>query len=161
MVRLPLGRCTSTSSSMRKAATGSGVPTATSGSGVAGPGSVSTGAGAPSVAVVDWQTCTHGSGLADVAYFIGAGLDPALRRSVERGLVESYHDGLVASGVRHYGMERCWWEYRRGSWAGLLMAVGASMLVEQTERGDEMFVTMATRHATHALDLDAIGTLTG
>jgi hypothetical protein len=119
------------------------------------------GSGAPSVAVVDWQTCTHGSGLADVAYFIGAGLDPALRRSVERGLVESYHDGLVASGVRHYGMERCWWEYRRGSWAGLLMAVGASMLVEQTERGDEMFVTMATRHATHALDLDAIGTLTG
>ena len=51
MVRLPLGRCTSTASSMRKAATGSGVPTAASGSGVAGPGSVSTGAGAPSVAV--------------------------------------------------------------------------------------------------------------
>jgi hypothetical protein len=35
------------------------------------------------------------------------------------------------------------------------MAVVASMIVEQTERGDKMFLTMATRHATHALDLDA------
>jgi hypothetical protein len=114
----------------------------------------------PTVAVVDWQTCTHGAALGDVAYFIGAGLDPSLRRSVERDLVESYHDGLVASGVRRYEMERCWWEYRRGTWVGLLMAVAASMLVEQTERGDEMFLTMAGRHATHALDLDAVETLT-
>ena len=113
----------------------------------------------PTVAVVDWQTCTHGSALGDVAYFIGAGLDPPLRRAGERELVESYHDGLMASGVRHYGLEDCWWDYRRGTWVGLLMAVAASMLVEQTARGDEMFLTMAERHAIHALELDAIGTL--
>jgi hypothetical protein len=33
------------------------------------------------------------------------------------------------------------------------------MLVEQTERGDDMFMAMAHRHARHALDLDFAGTL--
>ena len=36
------------------------------------------------------------------------------------------------------------------------MAICASMLVVQTERGDEMFLTMARRHATHVLDLGAL-----
>jgi hypothetical protein len=39
------------------------------------------------------------------------------------------------------------------------MAVAASMLVERTERGDQMFMTMAARHARHALDLNAIDLL--
>jgi len=30
------------------------------------------------------------------------------------------------------------------------------MLVEQTERGDQMFVTTVGRHVRHALDLDAV-----
>jgi hypothetical protein len=30
------------------------------------------------------------------------------------------------------------------------------MLVERTERGDEMFMVMAHRHARHVLDLDAV-----
>jgi hypothetical protein len=33
------------------------------------------------------------------------------------------------------------------------------MFVKQTDRGDKMFATMARRHARHALDLDALGTL--
>ncbi len=41
-----------------------------------------------------------------------------------------------------------------------MMAVGASMMVQQTERGDEMFVTSAARHAQHALDLDALALVT-
>jgi hypothetical protein len=36
------------------------------------------------------------------------------------------------------------------------MAIAASMLVERTERGDDMFMVMAHRHARHVLDLDAI-----
>jgi hypothetical protein len=39
------------------------------------------------------------------------------------------------------------------------MAVGASMLVERTERGDAMFMVMAERHAQHALDLNAMSLL--
>jgi aminoglycoside/choline kinase family phosphotransferase len=113
------------------------------------------------VAVVDWQTCAHGPPLIDVAYFIGAGLQPEARREVEEQLVRGYHDGLVASGVEDFDWDRCWWGYRRSTWAGLLMAVGASMLVEQTDRGDQMFMVMADRHSRHALDLDAQETLAG
>lgn len=108
-----------------------------------------------SVTVVDWQTATHGPGLQDVAYFIGAGLLLEDRRAHEQTLVRLYHDRLAAAGVGDYGWDRCWHDYRRGTWSGLIMAIAASMLVERTERGDEMFMVMAHRHARHALDLDA------
>ena len=106
------------------------------------------------IAVVDWQTCTHGPATQDVAYFIGAGLGVDDRRAHEEELVRRYHDALTAAGVNGYPWERCWHDYRRGTWAGLVMAVAASMLVERTARGDQMFLTMAERHARHALDLD-------
>ena len=112
------------------------------------------------VTVVDWQTCSIGAALHDVAYFIGAGLDEHDRREHEERLVADYHRDLVAAGVRDYDWNACWEDYRRGTWAGLLMAVGAAMMVERTDRGDAMFLTMASRHARHALDLDAADTLT-
>ena len=114
--------------------------------------------GSDRVAVVDWQTCTHAPALQDVAYFIGAGLLPEERREVEEGLVRGYHAGLLAGGVADYPWERCWHDYRRGTPSGLIMAIAASMLVERTDRGDQMFLTMAARHARHALDLDAPAT---
>ncbi|HEY5025912.1 MAG TPA: phosphotransferase [Acidimicrobiales bacterium] len=107
------------------------------------------------VAVVDWQMCTDGPGMHDVAYFIGAGLGVDERRSAETDLVRGYHAALTAAGVTDYAWDQCWQEYRRGTWSGLIMAVAASMLVERTARGDQMFLTMADRHARHALDLDA------
>lgn len=114
----------------------------------------------PTVTVVDWQTCAVGPALHDVAYFVGAGLDEHDRREHEHRLVTDYHRSLVAAGVVGYGWDACWRDYRRGTWAGLLMAVGAAMMVERTDRGDRMFLTMASRHARHALDLDADDTLT-
>jgi aminoglycoside/choline kinase family phosphotransferase len=116
--------------------------------------------GGTPIAVVDWQTCAVGTGLHDVAYFIGAGLHEDERRAVEGDLVRRYHAALVEAGVTGYGWDRCWRDYRRGTWAGLVMAVAASMLVERTDRGDQMFLTMASRHARHALDLDAPEVLT-
>jgi hypothetical protein len=111
--------------------------------------------GGTPITVVDWQTCGVGPALADVAYFIGAGLLRDDRQAVEEGLVRDYHRALLAAGVSGYGWDRCWRDYRRGTWAGLVMAVAAPMLVERTARGDQMFMTMASRHARHALDLDA------
>ncbi|WP_375539249.1 phosphotransferase [Blastococcus sp. TML/M2B] len=112
------------------------------------------------VTVVDWQTCGTGTGPSDVAYFLGAGLLPEVRREVEEQLVRDYFDGLVAGGVTGYDWADCWLDYRRGTWGGLSMAVLASMSVKRTDRGDEMFLAMATRHARHALDLDAADVLT-
>jgi hypothetical protein len=111
------------------------------------------------VSVVDWQTCTHGPALNDVAYFIGAAMQPELRRQVESDLVTGYHERLLAAGAGPFSWESCWTGYRRGSLLGLLMTVAASMLVERTARGDEMFLTMGYRHACHVIDLDAIDTI--
>ena len=113
-----------------------------------------TDAGGPPVAVVDWQTVAHGPGVADLSYFIGAGLLPDDRRAHEDDLVRDYHAALTATGV-DLDWDDCWEQYRRHTFAGLMMAVAASMLVEQTERGDDMFMAMANRHGRHALDLDA------
>lgn len=107
------------------------------------------------VTVVDWQTCTVGKALSDVAYLLGAGLLPEDRRVNELDLVRGYHRDLQAAGVTAFDWDTCWLDYRRGTWSGLIMAVGASMLVERTERGDRMFLAMASRHAQHAIDLDA------
>jgi hypothetical protein len=40
-----------------------------------------------------------------------------------------------------------------------MMAVAASMLVKQTERGDAMFLTSIRRHAQQSIDLDALDLL--
>jgi aminoglycoside phosphotransferase (APT) family kinase protein len=111
------------------------------------------------VAVVDWQTCTVGNPMADVAYFIGAGLLPRDRREHEQDLVHTYLHDLTAAGVDQVDDDAAWTDYRRGTWAGLVMAVGASMVVERTDRGDQMFLAMASRHAAHAVDLDAAALL--
>ena len=107
------------------------------------------------ISVVDWQSITLGSPLGDVAYFLGAGLVSEDRRRVERDIVHAYHAALSAAGIRDYPWERCWNDYRRGAFAGFAVTVIASMLVQQTPRGDDMFITMARRHSRHALDVGA------
>ncbi|MEQ8483889.1 MAG: phosphotransferase [Pseudomonadales bacterium] len=109
----------------------------------------------PRVAVVDWQSITLGSPLADVAYFLGAGLEPPARRAAEEAIVRDYHQALQAAGIRDYGFTACWNDYRRGTFAGFGVTVIASMLVQQTARGDDMFTVMARRHSRHAIDLGA------
>ncbi|MBW2229447.1 MAG: phosphotransferase [Deltaproteobacteria bacterium] len=107
------------------------------------------------LAVVDWQTCGVGPAVSDAAYFLGASLLPVDRRAHEEALLRDYHAALIADGRADYGWDQCWADYARYSFSGVLMAVVASMIVERHDRGDEMFIAMATRHATHALDLDA------
>lgn len=110
-------------------------------------------AGGVPLAVVDWQTVTLGPGVADVSYFLGAGPSEDDRRANEVPLVREYHSALVAGGVSGYTFDACFTDYRRYAYAGYLMAVGASMMVERTERGDEMFLAMARRHAAQIIDL--------
>ncbi|MCX6526613.1 MAG: hypothetical protein NTU52_01295, partial [Actinobacteria bacterium] len=46
--------------------------------------------------------------------------------------------------------------YRREAAAGVLMSVVASQIVQRTDRGDQMFTAMATRHIQHALDSETL-----
>lgn len=109
--------------------------------------------------VVDWQTVSWGPALTDLAYFLGCALSTPDRRAGYDALLLAYHEALgpaalltvddVAEGVR------------RQSFFGVMMAIVSSMLVERTERGDRMFMTMLERHCDHVLDTDALATLPG
>ncbi len=110
--------------------------------------------GSERVSVVDFQTVSYGYPLADLAYFVGGSLLPEARAEHEHALVEQYHRGLLAQGIE-ISWTDCWDGYRRYAFEGLLMAVMASLGVERTERGDEMFMVMAERSATHARELES------
>ena len=107
--------------------------------------------------VVDWQTVTWGPATTDVAYFLGCALADDVRRDNYDALLGAYHDALgpdaalSADDVRE--------GVRRQAFFGVMMAIVSSMLVERTERGDEMFMTMLRRHSQHVIDTDALVTL--
>lgn len=104
-------------------------------------------------ALVDWQTCSLGNPANDVAYMIGTSFaEPAARREHEEQLVRDYLKRRTAAP--HF--DTFWSEYRRYAFSGFLMAINASLHVEQTERGDRMFAAMAERPAQMALDLDSL-----
>lgn len=111
--------------------------------------------------VVDFQTAAWGLASHDVAYFIGGSLEAQQRRVAEEDLLDDYMGHLAALGlvgVSHAAMDS---SYRLGTLSGLVMAIGASMLVKRTERGDQMFLTSTRRHAQHAIDLEALKLLRG
>jgi hypothetical protein len=107
--------------------------------------------------VVDWQTVTWGPAMTDVAYFLGCALVDDVRRDNYDALLGAYHQALgsdaplSANDIRE--------GVRRQSFFGVMMAIVSSMLVERTERGDHMFMTMLARHSQHVLDTDALATL--
>lgn len=109
----------------------------------------------PSITAVDWQSITIGLPLGDVAYFLGGSLRRERRLRCEQDIVREYHVRLVAAGIADYAWDACWNDYRRGAFAGFGVCVIASMMVQETERGNEMFVAMTRRHTRHALDLNS------
>lgn len=113
----------------------------------------------PRPVVVDWQTVAWAGASIDVAYFIGGCLTAEDRRAREPELLAHYHDALCRGGVQGYSLEQLRADARRDTFAGLLMAIVASMVVQRTDRGDLMFLTSCSRHAQHALDVDALALL--
>ena len=114
----------------------------------AGPG------GGATIAAVDWQTPGHGLGITDVSYFLGAGVLPEERRTIERELVDEYGQALAEYGV-DVDADQLWLQYRRDAYAGIVMSVIASQIVGVSDRSEAMFAAMAARHSQHALDLES------
>ncbi len=110
-----------------------------------------------SLTVVDWQTVSWGPAFTDLAYFLGCALPVGDRREQYDRLLQAYQNALgaqasvslaaVRDGVRHQ------------SFFGVMMAIVSAMLVERTERGDRLFMTMLERHCQHVLDIDALAIL--
>ena len=110
--------------------------------------------------VVDWQTVSWGPAMVDAAYFIGGGLTIEDRRAHEEELVRALPRRAASRyGVEGFSWERCWDEYRRQTFHGIVMTIAASMVVVRTDRGDDMFMAWLERNAQQMLDLDALALL--
>jgi len=105
------------------------------------------------IKVVDWQTVGAMPGACDLGYFIGASFDVDARRDNEQTLVRRYCAGLQAENIG-VDYQDIWAQYRLLGSSGYIMAIVASMLVKQTERGDAMFAVMANRHGQQMIDLE-------
>ena len=109
--------------------------------------------------LVDWQTLGRGSGATDLAYLVGTSIaDPAERAAADRPAFDRWIAVLRRRGIDP-DAEALWTDYRVGALSGYFMAVFASMSVERTERGDEMFAVMAERPARQALALGSLDLL--
>jgi hypothetical protein len=107
------------------------------------------------MAVLDWGGINFGSGLMDLATFIGQSLTAEERNASEERLVKYYYDQILAQGVRGYSWNQCWLDYRRSAFAGMSLSVSSSMWVERSERADRLFMDMARKTARQIDDLDA------
>ena len=107
------------------------------------------------LATVDWQTLGHGPGSLDLAYLLTTSLDAPTRQAQQGGLLAAYLDRLVELGVTGYGQPQLERDYAFHAFQGVVMLVCSAVIVERTERGDRMFLTMIERCATAVDDLDA------
>ena len=115
--------------------------------------------GGDRVCVVDWQTSNFlGTGM-DTAYFLGGAFDRDIRAATEVELLGEYHELLVANGVDGYDFDHVMADYRHYSFAVLVVAIAATVIVEQTERGDRLFMKMVTDGAYQAIANDAVAIL--
>ena len=155
----PSRSCTVSSSSPRSGSTARSRPKGSS-TPTSGPTTSSSAApDAPPLAVVDWQTLTIGASVSDVAYLLGAAIDPARRREVEQDQLATYRNLLAGYGVE-YDAETCWNEYALASLHGIVVGITATIMATETERGNNLFALMLNRHARHAIDVDALDRLT-
>ena len=111
------------------------------------------------VSVVDWQSIGYGCCMADVSYFLSGALKREERRAHEETLLTTYHRRLGELGVTGYSFEEMMKHYALYSFSLFNMAFTASMIVERTERGDNMFFQMLRGGADHVLDTGALSLL--
>ncbi|MDW3217024.1 MAG: phosphotransferase [Acidimicrobiales bacterium] len=114
--------------------------------------------GAP-VSTVDWQTIGVAAGGRDVGYLLGNSAEPEDRRRHEPEALERYRVAMAAAGVE-LTPDEVMDQYRHGSFQGPFVTMLGSILVGQTDRGDDMFMAMIERAAAQILDLDALDIIT-
>jgi thiamine kinase-like enzyme len=108
--------------------------------------------------VVDWQTIGVGSPMLDVAYFLTTSLSVEDREAHEEELLDFYLEQLRVFGVEiPPDVARA--EFARYTLQPVVMLVCSAVLVERTERGDRMFLSMIDRGIRAAKKWDALGEL--
>jgi ecdysteroid kinase len=110
--------------------------------------------------VIDWQLAGRCRGTQDLAYLLSGSMAPDALRDCWEQLVDRYHDGLSAAGVRDYDLEQCRFHYRQSLLYTL--APGIALLGQMALAGGDsrgLADTLVLRTLTHAGDLDSFGTL--
>jgi hypothetical protein len=110
------------------------------------------------LAVVDWQTVGVASPLLDVAYFLTTSLSPDDCAALEDELLAFYLERLADAGV-DIPLVVARQEFARYTLQPIVMLVAASVIVEQTNRGDDMFLAMIDRGVIAATRWRAIDEL--
>lgn len=78
-----------------------------------------------SLKMIDWQICSIGSGMRDVAYFLATNLEPEVRRSIERDAVAEYGAAMAEAGVS-LEQDSWWLSYRLHALGNFLYCVMAA-----------------------------------
>ena len=109
-----------------------------------------------SFAVIDWQGSGLGSGLYDVAYFLGASVSTDVRRRIEREVVEEYHAIIRGMGADRLTFADCWRSYRQNMLSALVPIVLACGLLDMADPKQHDLAEVALgRILTAVDDLDA------
>ncbi|XVQ08286.1 hypothetical protein ACQP1W_37860 [Spirillospora sp. CA-255316] len=95
-------------------------------------------------------------GARDLSYFLCTSLEPDDRAEHERTLVEAYRTALARYGVKGYDPATCFEDYRFAALQGPLITVLGCGYGARTERGDEMFLTMAARSCAAIRELGSL-----
>lgn len=107
------------------------------------------------VAAVDWQTLSVACGGQDLAYLLGNSSKPAQRRGHEEHMLEVYREAMAELGVSRTA-DQVRQDYIYGTFQGPAITMLGALAVGQTDRGDEMFMAMASRSCEQIRDLDAL-----
>lgn len=76
-----------------------------------------------SVRLMDWASWRLGRGVNDIAYMMAVHWYPERRARLEASLLERYHAGLCAGGVKGYSYEQLRYDYRRAVLGALMIPV--------------------------------------
>ena len=109
------------------------------------------------VTVLDWQRVALGKGPIDVAFFCVLSLPTETRRAWQWELVERYHAGLAAQGVRGYGLEECKRDYRLCAFAPTRIALAHGSRPREQLDGEAGALLQATLMARAASAMEDLG----
>jgi Phosphotransferase enzyme family len=111
--------------------------------------------GAPPIAVLDWQASRLGPPLLDAAIFMGSCLSVDQRQAEEDRLLHLYHDGLGTEGVTDFSFDEVRESYRISCLYPFLLCIGTAVMLQRTERGDQMWAQLFTNSASIVQDTGA------
>ena len=109
-----------------------------------------------SFAAIDWQGSGLGSGLYDVAYFLGASVSVDVRRRIERETLEEYYAIVRGMGADRFTFADCWRSYRQNMLSALVPIVLACGLLNMSDpKQRDLAEAGLCRVLTAIEDLDA------